>query len=65
MKRPQDRKAALAGVSKAEQQIMGRLQRMAPEQQKAASKTANGRAEAQRRRRDRERQAPTKASRDA
>jgi hypothetical protein len=65
MKRSQDHKAALSGVSKAEQRIMGRLLRMTPEQHKAAAKTTSGRAEAQRRRRERERQAPTEASRDA
>jgi len=52
----------LSGVSKREQDIMARLLRMPPEQQKAAARPATAQADAQRRRRERERQQPTSAS---
>ena len=48
----------LVGLSKDEQEIMARLLRMPPEQQKAAPKPATHRGEAQRRRRARERRNP-------
>jgi hypothetical protein len=51
-----------AGISGREQEIMSRLLRMRPEQQKAAPKPTNARAEAQRRRRENERPPPTVAS---
>jgi len=49
----------LAGVSEQERKIMSRLLRMPPEHQKAASKPATTKGEAQRRRRAQERQQPT------
>ena len=55
----------LRGISGADQQIMGRLLHMPPEQKKAAPKPNSGRAEAQRRRRQKEKEAAATASRDA
>jgi hypothetical protein len=49
----------LAGVSEEEREIMSRLLRTPPEPQKAASKPATAKGEAQRRRRAQERQQPT------
>jgi hypothetical protein len=46
----------LRGISDTERQIMGRLLRQSPEQQKAAPKPAGPQAEAQRRRRQKERE---------
>jgi len=46
----------LAGLSDDEIQIMGRLLRMRPEQQKTSPKPTGARAEGQRRRREKERE---------
>jgi hypothetical protein len=52
----------LTSISSEEQEIMARLLRMKPEQQKDAPKPATAQADAQRRRRERERQRPNAAS---
>jgi hypothetical protein len=54
----------LVGISEQEREIMSRLLRMPPEQQKAAPKPATAKGEAQRRRRAQERQQPTVANGD-
>jgi len=52
----------LAEIANRVQQIMTRLLRMRPEPQKTAPKAATPKGEAQRRRRENERQRPTAAS---
>jgi hypothetical protein len=52
----------LKGLTTSEQEIMGRLLRTPHEQQKDAPKTIGDRAEAQRRRREKERVSATKPS---
>jgi hypothetical protein len=54
--------APLSGISTEEQEIMDRLLRMKPEQQKEASRPMTAQADAQRRRREREKQRPNTAS---
>jgi hypothetical protein len=55
----------LRGISDTEQQIMARLLRAAPEQQKAAPKPVSRQGEAQRQRRRREKEAGATASHGA
>ena len=52
-------KSPLDAISECEREVMARLLHMRPEQHKAAPKPANARAEAQRRRRGKERRPPT------
>jgi hypothetical protein len=56
------RPGAIVGISELEKDIMGRLLRMKPEQQKAKAKPDSVKGDAQRLRRERERQRPTAAS---
>jgi hypothetical protein len=52
----------LRGISEREREIISRLLRMPPERQKAAPKPLTSKGEAQRLRRERERQRPIEAS---
>jgi hypothetical protein len=55
----------LRGLSDEDRRVMERLLRAPPEQQKAVPKPTGERAEAQRRRRQKEREAASEASRGA
>ena len=57
-----DRGNPLYGLSERDREIMARLLRMKPEQQNAALKPATPKGQAQRRRREKERQHPTLAN---
>jgi len=57
-----ERNEADFGLTGIEKQVMRRLLRMKPEQQKAAPKPTGARAEAQRRRREKERRHPVMPS---
>jgi hypothetical protein len=56
-----DRLDPLASISEREREIMARLLRMPPERQKATAKPTTPQGDAQRRRREKERQQPTVA----